>query len=122
MKIKENVGIGDLGIILNQVKQNKDDISEMKNKLTTNQVSITSNYGHIKVYRYGNVVSVDIDGNVQETSGIIASGLPKPMAPVWLQTLTNGELINVDTAGQMRIFYHIAGNWVNFHGTYISNN
>lgn len=122
MKIKENVGIGDLGIILNQVKQNKDDISEMKNKLTTNQVSITSNYGHIRVYKYGNVVSVDIDGNIQESNGVIATGLPSAVYLSYMRGLSIDEYLCIKPNGNLEISGHTAGQWVNFHGTYISNN
>ena len=120
-KIKENVLIENTGLDLYQVKQNKDDISA--NKLTTQQVSITSNYNHIRVYKYGNVVSIDIDGTIQESSGIIATNLPKALYDwTYLRGLYGNDYLRVDSSGKLYINNHTAGEWANIHGTYISVN
>lgn len=123
MKLKENIEIGNTGLDLYQVKQNKDDISEIKNKLTTQQVSITSNYNHIRVYKYGNVVSIDIDGYIQESSGIIATNLPKALYDwTYLRGLWGNAYLRVDSNGKLYMNNHTAGEWANIHGTYISVN
>ena len=119
-KLKENILIENTGLDLHQVKQNKDDISA--NKLTTQQVSITSNYNHIRVYKYGNVVSIDVDGYIQESSGKIAENLPKAVYD-WTYIKALGDsFLRVDTNGNLYVNGHTGGLWLNVHGTYISAN
>lgn len=93
-----------------------------QNTLTTQTVSVTSNFNVI-VYRYGNVVSVDIDGNVEASANeIIATGLPKaPYAWTYLPDVSGSLLFRVDSNGNLYARNNLS-NWVNLHGVYISTN
>lgn len=123
--INKDTYIGDTGKQLKDILTNADNISNLQNnkqdKLTTNRVAISTS-NSVKVYRYGNVVSVDIDGYIQESNGIIATGLPIPVYLVYLTGLNYSDgWIAIDSSGNLRVTNHTAGNWINFHGVYICN-
>lgn len=94
--------------------------TEITNLSTTHQVNITTSYNGIKVYRNGNVVSLDIDCYIQEASGQIASGLPgAAYGATYITALTQGEYVRIDGSGKLYMNSHTAGQWSNIHGTYI---
>lgn len=100
-----------------------DDLEDNKqNTLITQAVSITTNF-NIIVYRYGNVISVDIDGNVEASANeIIATGLPKAgYAWTYLPDVSGDLLFRVDSNGNLYARNNLSS-WVNLHGTYISIN
>ncbi len=125
IKLKNNDFIDSTGIthekkllstILNEINTNKQD------KLTVERVNITSNYSCIKVYRYGNLVSIDIDGYIQEVSGIIATNIPKSVYLAYINVLgSTTEWLCAKPSGELQIQSHKAGNWVNAHLVYITN-
>ena len=100
-------------------------LNNLANVPVLEQVYITSNYSsYIKVWRYGKVVSVDIDGNIQEHFGIIASGLPIPVYLTYVKNLNVEDgWVYINSNGELGIEDHnINGNspWINFHTTYIA--
>lgn len=119
MQLNKEINIKNAGVKLSQVKKNKDALDN----LITQQVNVTSNYNHIRVYKYGNVVSIDIDGTIQESSGIIATNLPKALYDwTYLKGMFGNDYLRVDSSGKLYMNNHTAGEWANIHGVYICIN
>ncbi len=122
--INKNAYVGDTGKQLKDIKTNADNINNKQDTLTTKSVNITNlTNAQMKVYRYGNVVSIDIDGYVQQSGDVIARGLPIPVYLAYMRGLNINEYLFVNYNGELRISAdHTSGLWVNFHGVYISTN
>lgn len=122
--INKNAYVGDTGKQLKDIKTNADNINNKQDTLITQSVNITNlTNASMKVYRYGNVVSIDIDGYVQQSDDVIARGLPKPVYLTYMRALNINEFLFVNYNGELKISAdHISGEWVNFHGVYISTN
>ena len=80
------------------------EISNLKNDLTPQRVAISSSFGDgIKCYRVGSLIQIDIDTTIGATSqyDVIASGLPKPFAPVYVTDL-NRNTISVENGNLIK--------------------
>lgn len=127
IKFKNNMYLDTRGAVHNgtilktYLDNEKTRVDGKQNIIYTQRVNITTRYNCIFVYRYGNVVSVDIDGYIQESGGNIATNLPKAVALAYIRSLNVSEYLRVDGSGNLLISGHTAGEWVNFHGTYITS-
>lgn len=127
IKFKNNMYLDTRGVVHNRtilktyLDNEKTRVDGKQNIIYTEKVNITSSYSCIRVYRYGNVVSIDIDGYIQEGTGNIATNLPGAVALAYMRGLSTTEYLRVDGNGTLLINGHAAGQWVNFHGTYITS-
>lgn len=105
-----------------------EDTISIKNVLTgqiysniqSRKIEIESEFAAIiEVWQTGNVVSVDIDGNINATKNIIfAQNFPKTVKNPWVQD-TMGRLYCIYYPGSISCTEDLNG-WVNLHFTYLT--
>lgn len=95
------------------------DISQIYSNLSNKNINIASEFASvIHVYKVANVVSVDIDGNIRaDSSAWFASGLPRPVATVWANSITVSLSGNLGLAAGV-----VINGWVNAHIVYMCVN
>lgn len=96
-------------------------IRAIYSNLTTRKIEIESEFASvIEVWQTGNVVSVDIDGNIKSAKNIIfARNFPMAIRPPWVQDIA-GRSYCIYYPGSISCIEELNG-WVNLHFTYLTN-
>ena len=93
--------------------------NQINSNLAAQKIEIESEFSSvIKVYRTGNVVSVDIDGNINAAKNVVfARNLPVAIIAPWVSDIM-GRNYCVYYPGDISCTEDLNG-WVNLHFTYL---
>lgn len=97
-------------------------VCPLNGSLSVEKIDVKSEFASvIKVYRTGNIVSVDIDGKVIiNARTVFATGLPGPIATTWANDLL-GHNYRVYANGDILCTSDLTEDgYVNLHFTYIA--